>query len=103
MIKKYLLSTAILFEVNKSGSSMDILNIFTENTKEFIGKIHYDQGYAHITFADVSFIERDNTEISNSALKIHLENIPFQIVKKIMGYIVKNCNTIWDLFYYGNL
>lgn len=103
MTKKYLLSTAILFEVNKSDSSMDILNIFTEYTKEFIGKIHYDQGYAHITFADISFIEKDNTEISNSALKIQLKDIPFQNVKKIMGYIVKNCNTIWDLFYYGNL
>ena len=39
MTKKYLLSTAILFEVNKSDSSMDILNIFTEYTKEFICKI----------------------------------------------------------------
>lgn len=103
MIKKYLLSTAILFEVNKSDSSMDILNIFTEYTKEFIGKIHYDQGYAHITFADISFIEKDNTEISNSALKIHLENMPLKNIKKLMLYIVKNCNTVWDLFYYGNL
>lgn len=101
MTKKYLLSTAISFEIN--DSSMDILNIFTEYTKEFIGKIHYDQCYAHITFADISFIEKDNTVISNNALKIQLEDIPFQNVKKIMGYIVKNCNTIWDLFYYCNL
>lgn len=103
MTEKYLLSTPIIFDIGKT--TLDLLEIYTKETNIHIGKICYDEGYACINFNEnISFIDKDAKEISDkNVLYIHLENLSLQNIEKLMLYIVKNCNTIWDLFYYSSL